>query len=198
MPIDDWIRETETSLYRVHIADLVRDLPVVPVDGGRFIAFLNIVGDAEVVVHASKALSSLIPTETELLVCPEVGGLILGHQLSLDCGVPFVGIRKKRKPYMVDPRYVDVQTIGSHAPQQFVYSDYESRLMKGKRVAFIDEVISSGATLTAIETIIDAVGATLVAKLCIADEGAHRDDVLSLCRLPVLGSAQARNLTPPP
>lgn len=169
----------------VTIAGVQRELPIVQVPSGVRIAYLRLLGDTELIVQAAKELVRRLPREVELIVAPETGGIIIAHQMSLECGLPYVIVRKKAKPYMNQPLVVEVQTISDATAQKLLLGQVEVEQISGKRAAIVDEVVSTGSTLEAMELMVEKAGGTVVAKLAIATEGTQRPDVVSLCHLPV-------------
>lgn len=149
------------------------------------IAFMNIVGDTELIVHAARELCKLVPPSTDYFVAPETGGVILAHQMSVESGIPYIAVRKKVKPFMTNPIVVPVKTIGTSFEQVLCIGEAEASLIKGKNVLFIDEIISTGSTLRATETIISKSHGNIIGKLCIATEGDRMEGVGSLCHLPL-------------
>jgi adenine phosphoribosyltransferase len=172
----------------VTIAGLQRELPLVKVPSGAYIAYIRLLGDTELVVQSAKELVRLLPREVDLIIAPETGGIVIAHQMSLESGLPYVIVRKKAKPYMKEPIVVEVRTISDEVSQKLLLSEFEAEQIRGKRVVIVDEVVSTGSTLEALTSIVERAGGRVLAKLAIATEGASRQDVMSLCHLPVFDS----------
>ncbi|MCP3966584.1 MAG: adenine phosphoribosyltransferase [Lentisphaerae bacterium] len=169
----------------VQIGSAERKLQIVPVSEKVKIAFIKVLGDKELISESSKEFCKRLPKETDLIVGPETGGIVLAHQLSMESGLPYTVIRKKKRPYMTNPIEIPVKTIGTENIQYFHIDKSEMDSLAGKNIAIIDEVVSSGETLKALEEIIKKAGGNVTCKLAIATEGERRNDVKSLCHLPL-------------
>ncbi|WP_281289429.1 phosphoribosyltransferase family protein [Nocardia ninae] len=164
---------------------LVRNLPIVPVAPDLEIAFLKLYGDVELLDHCVKELAKQISDAVEVLVGAEAGGILLTHGVATATGLPCAIARKKRRPHMVSPVSVTVGTIGTPGLQELFLDDADQRLIAGRRVAVIDEVLSSGATQQAMTTLVAQAGGQVVQTLVVATEGERRADVTHLVHLPV-------------
>jgi adenine phosphoribosyltransferase len=177
-----------SDTYAINIAGVSRDLRLFEIKPGVRIAILNILGDAELVNAASKALAEkLAPLRVEVLVTAEAKSIPLAHALSTDTGLPYVVLRKSYKPYMGDALKAETLSITTGKPQTLYLDEKDRELVKGKRVALIDDVISTGSTLQGMRLIIDKAGAEIVAEAAILTEGdrAKWTNVIALGHLPV-------------
>ncbi|AJM78206.1 phosphoribosyltransferase family protein [Rathayibacter toxicus] len=172
----------------VSVAGVRRELPIVPVSSELSVAFLKLYGDPELIEQCASALARRVHQDVELLVGPESGGILLTHLIGTKIGIPYVVARKKRRPNMVTPLHVSVQTIGTESIQHLFLDDDDARKVAGSRVAIVDEVVSSGGTLTALRELLAQAAAQVVQVLTVATEGEERDSVTSLCHLPVFRS----------
>lgn len=171
--------------FHIDIAGLARELPVVPVNSKLHIAFLNTLGDVELIKTAAKMFFRYLPKGVEIIVAPETGGIVIAHQLSLESGLPYIIIRKKRKPHMGKAITTTVESIGTEGAQTLFLGEREASMIRHKRIIVVDEVVSTGSTLRAMEKIIFEAGGEVVAKFAIATEGDRQPEVLSLCHLPL-------------
>ncbi len=171
--------------YRVQIGSLWRDLPVVEVAPGTSVALFNMLGDTEATEQAAALLASKIPPTVQVLVTPEVKALPLAHAISRISGLPYIVIRKTQKPYMVHPVVREVISITTGKPQLLVLDGLDVPKIQSHRVAIVDDVVSSGGTLTSLSEIIGSVGGDVVAVLAVFTEGAERPEILSLGHLPL-------------
>lgn len=122
----------------------------------------------------------------DCLIAPESGGILLGHLVGASAGRPYVLVRKKRRPHMVAPLMTTVETIGTSGAQHLFLDDEDTRRIDGQRVAIIDEVISSGATRSALHALATMAGATVVQTLAVATEGPAPDPTVTcLVHLPL-------------
>lgn len=170
--------------HTVRIGDQVRDLPVVNV-GKVSVALLNLLGDAQLTEAAAEELVKLLPPEVETLVTPEVKAVPLAHAMSVRSGLPYVVARKTEKPYMVGSVKRSVVSITTGVPQELVIDGSDLGKLDGKRVAIVDDVVSTGGTLGGLVPLLEQVGAEVVATLVVLTEGEERDDVISLGHLPL-------------
>jgi adenine phosphoribosyltransferase len=174
--------------YRVEVAGVTRDLPLFEVAPGVRIAILNILGDTELVQAAARELALKIADRNpEVLVTAEAKSIPLVHALSSVMDLPYVVLRKAYKPYMGDAISAETLSITTGAPQTLYLDEKDRKLVNGRFVALIDDVISTGSTLQGMRLIMDKVGATVVVQAAIFTEGdrALWTDVVALGHLPV-------------
>jgi adenine phosphoribosyltransferase len=169
----------------VTIGAAKRDLPIVPVSSSVKVALFNMLGDTEISEEAGKALAKLLPSDIQILVTPEVKAVTLAHVISRETGLPYVVIRKTLKPYMVDAVSTEVVSITTGKPQTLVLDGFDVAKIRGKKVAIIDDVVSSGGTLHSITEIIKQVGGEVSAVLAVFTEGQERPEVIALGHLPL-------------
>lgn len=170
--------------HAISIGEERRELPIIDV-GGVSVALLNLLGDTALVEAAAAELAARMPSDVEVFVTPEVKSVPLAHALSRLSGRPYVVIRKTEKPYMVDAITRTVRSITTGRPQALVLDGGDVARLRGKRVAIVDDVVSTGGTLHGLEALLDEVDATVAATLVVFTEGDRRDDVISLGHLPL-------------
>ncbi|MDT7910055.1 phosphoribosyltransferase family protein [Thermus sp.] len=171
--------------YPVEIAGVRRELPIVQVGPDVAVALLNLLGDTELTEAAAEELAKRLPPEAETLVTPEVKAVPLAHALSRITGKPYVVARKTEKPYMINPISRQVLSITTGKPQLLVLDGADIPLIRGKKVAIVDDVVSTGSTLSGLRELIESVGGQVVAVLAVFTEGAPRQDVIALGHLPL-------------
>lgn len=174
--------------YGIEIGGVRRELPVVPVAPGVAVALLNLLGDTDLVEASAEALAQAIPAEVDVLITPEVKAVPLAHALSRITGKPYVVARKTEKPYMINPVSRTVISITTGKPQLLVLDGSDVPLLAGKRVAIVDDVVSTGSTLKGLRELIEQVGGQMVAVLAVFTEGTPRPDVTALGHLPLFES----------
>lgn len=174
--------------YPIEVAGVKRDLRLFAIKPGVRIAILNILGDTELVQAVSRELAQkLLSYNLEVLVTPEAKSIPLAHGLSVELGLPYVVLRKTYKPYMGDALQSETLSITTGEPQTLFLDEKDRELIKGKRVALIDDVISTGSTLQGMRLIMEKAGANVVVETAIFTEGdrAGWSDIVALGHLPV-------------
>lgn len=182
----DHQRET----YSIKIAGVHRDLPLFEVAPGVRIAVLNILGDTELVQACARGLADKMKQVVfDLLVTAEAKSIPLVHALSVETGKPYVVLRKTYKPYMGAALSVETLSITTGQPQMLYLDEKDHDMLKGTRVVLLDDVISTGSTLSGMRLLMDQAGAEVVKEACVFTEGEIErwDGVLSLGHLPVFG-----------
>ncbi len=176
------------EFFSVEVAGIKRDLPLMEIKPGVKIAILNILGDYEFVNAASAELAALLADRNlDVLVTAEAKSIPLAHALSTTMKLPYVVLRKTHKPYMGDALQSETLSITTGQPQTLFLDAKDRRLVAGKRIAIIDDVISTGSTLQGMRLIMDKAGARVVAEAAIFTEGdrAQWYDIVALGHLPV-------------
>jgi adenine phosphoribosyltransferase len=172
---------------REHVVQVGRErraLQVVDV-GGVSVALLNLLGDTALTEEAAALLTPRLPGGVDVLVTPEVKAVPLAHAISVRSGLPYVVVRKTVKPYMIAPVSRSVVSITTGRPQDLVIDGADVPRLRGARVAVIDDVVSTGGTLTSLMALLNEVGATVAATLVVFTEGEVRSDVVALGHLPL-------------
>lgn len=170
--------------HKVQVGAERRELPVVNV-GAVSVALLNLLGDTKLTEAAADELAAKLPANIDTLVTPEVKAVPLAHAISVRTGIPYVVARKTEKPYMVNAVSKTVLSITTGKPQDLVIDGSNLDQLKGKRVAIIDDVVSTGGTLTGLSELLREIGAEVVVTLVVFTEGDDRDDVIALGHLPL-------------
>lgn len=173
--------------YRVDIAGLERDLLRCPLNDKLDIAAFILFGDVEVTVHSAEKLLERLP-EFDYIVTPEAKSIPLAYEMARQSGKKYFVARKKAKLYMKEAVSVNVRSITTDAEQTLIMDSAEGEQIKGKRVVIIDDVISTGESLRAVEELCAKFDADIVAKACVLAEGdaAERDDIVFLGVIPLI------------
>ena len=176
-----------SEYYRIKVAGLERELPVCPVNEHLDIAGFVIFGDCELTVACASELIKKLP-EHDYLITAEAKGIPLVYEMARQLGEKkhFVA-RKGAKVYMKDPLSVQVKSITTAKLQTLYLDKNDAEIMRGKRIVIVDDVISTGESLTAIEKLVEAAGGNIVGRAAILAEGdaADRDDIIYLEKLPL-------------
>ena len=146
--------------YAMNIAGVDRNLPICPVNDKLSIAAFVIFGDQELTVAAAGALLEKAP-EYDYLITAEAKGIPLIHEMARQHGdAKYMLARKGPKLYMRDILEVEVDSITTVKKQKLYLDGYDAKLMEGKRILIVDDVISTGNSLAAIETLVTTAGET--------------------------------------
>ncbi len=174
------------SFYKMTIAGLERNLPICKVNDKLDIAGFVIFGDVEITVAAAGELIKKCP-EFDAIVAPEAKAIPLAHEMARQSGKPYYICRKGAKLYMQDPVSVNVRSITTDKEQTLFLDSLEGEKLTGKRVVILDDVISTGESLLAVEKLLEKFDTNVVAKAAILAEGdaAKRDDIIFLEELPL-------------
>lgn len=173
--------------YDLKVANLERRLPIVRITDSLEIASFVILGDAELVIHAAEVLKKKIP-EVDYLITAEAKGIPLVQELARLLGMKrYFVARKSIKPYMTEPLVTEVYSITTQQKQILCLEKEESQLIKGKRILIVDDVISTGESVHAMESLVKKAGGLVAGKAAILAEGdaAERKDIIYLEKLPV-------------
>lgn len=173
--------------YLLKVAGLLRELPKIQISDDLTIASFVLLGDEELTVAAAAELKDKLP-ECDYLMTAEAKGIPLCAELARQLGhARYIVARKSHKSYMRAPLDVSVNSITTAAEQLLCLDGVDAKLIKGKRVVLVDDVISTGASLEAIEDLARAADATVVGRAAILAEGeaASRDDIIYLEELPL-------------
>ena len=147
--------------HRMTIAGLERDLPICPVNENLSIAGFVIFGDAELTVACAKELLKHAP-EYDYLITAEAKGIPLAHEMARQAGnAKYFVARKGAKLYMRDIIGVTVNSITTAKEQHLYLDGNDAQLMKGKRILLVDDVISTGESLCALEAQVEKPAALL-------------------------------------
>ena len=176
-----------SEYYRVNIAGMERDLLRCPLNDKLDIAAFIIFGDVELTVHAAAELLKRLP-EFYYIVTPEAKSIPLAYEMSRQSGKKYFVARKKPKLYMKDPVIVNVRSITTESVQTLIMDSIEGEQIRGKRVVILDDVISTGESLKAVEELCAKFDANVVAKAAVLAEGdaAKRDDIVFLGEIPLI------------
>ena len=158
------------KFFDFEIMGLKRKLPYVQVGENLALASFVVLSDTELIRTVAPELLKRLP-EVDVLMTAEAKGICLTYELSRLMGMKdFVVARKSRKPYMQNPVSHSVRSVTTQKEQHLWLDGCEAEKLKGKRVALIDDVIATGESLEALETLAKSAGANIVARAAILAE----------------------------
>jgi len=175
--------------YTMNIAGLERHLPLCPVSDDLYIAAFILFGDAELTTACAAELLKRIPADSyDYMLTAEAKSIGLINEMARQSGADYYFIaRKGSKVYMRDPIHVSVRSITTLRQQDLFLGADDCEKMKGKRILIVDDVISTGESLHALEKLVEAAGGIVAGKAAVLAEGEalQRDDIIYLNPLPV-------------
>lgn len=173
--------------YHMRVAGLERDLPICPVNENLSIAGFVIFGDQELTVACAKELLAKVP-KYDYLITAEAKGIPLAHEMARQAGdAKYILARKAPKLYMQDVFSVSVNSITTAKEQTLYLDGADAALMKGKKILLVDDVISTGESMAALEALVDKAGGEICGRAAILAEGdaQERPDIVYLEKLPL-------------
>jgi adenine phosphoribosyltransferase len=174
--------------YPIEIGGVKRDLRLFEIKPGLKIAILNILGDTQLVDACTRELVKKLDLgQFDIMVTAEAKSIPLAHSLSVATGKPYIILRKAYKIYMGNALEAESVSITTGKPQTLLLDEKDIPLLKGKRAAIVDDVISTGSTLEGMREIIAKAGGTVTVEAAIFTEGDPDGwpDVIALGHLPV-------------
>ncbi|MBE7026682.1 MAG: adenine phosphoribosyltransferase [Ruminococcaceae bacterium] len=175
------------SSYKLNVAGVTRELPLCRVNDDLYIAAFVMFGDVEITKACATELLKKAP-EYDIMITAESKGIPLLYEMARQAGVnDYIVARKGAKLYMEDVIFTEVDSITTEAKQRLCIGKKEADAMRGKRVLVVDDVISTGESLAALEKLIKTVGGNIVGKMAVLAEGdaIGRDDIICLAPLPL-------------
>ena len=176
------------EFYTMKIAGLERNLPVCPINENLSIAAFVLFGDVEMTIASAAELIKLAPAH-DIIITAEAKGIPLVHEMARQNDeTTYIVARKGVKLYMKEVFSVEVQSITTEKRQTLCIDSTEADLMRGKKVLIVDDVISTGESLRAVEKLVKEAGGDIAGKMAILAEGdaRYRDDIIFLEYLPLL------------
>ena len=173
--------------YHMTIAGLERDLPLCPLNENLSIGAFVIFGDCELTEACARELLKKAP-EFDYIITAESKGIPIAYEMARQIKAPkWMLARKGVKLYMKDVIGVEVRSITTDHVQKLYIDGEDAKLMKGKRILIVDDVISTGESLSAIEELVTKAGGNIVGKMAILAEGdaQKREDIIYLEKLPL-------------
>ncbi|HAJ97032.1 MAG TPA: adenine phosphoribosyltransferase [Ruminococcus sp.] len=175
-----------SEYYEMKIAGLDRKLKKCAVNEKLDIAAFIMFSDVEVTVKSAEQLLAKSP-EFDVIITAESKGIPLAYEMARQSGKNYVVARKSIKLYMQDVVSVRVKSITTANEQTLHLDGEKAELLKGKRVLIVDDVISTGESLKALEALVKQSGGEIVGKVAVLAEGdaANREDIIYLDPLPL-------------
>ncbi len=176
--------------YEIDIAGLKRHLPICRVTDDLYIGAFVMFGDVELTIHCAKELLARVP-EYDYLLAPEAKAIPLIYEMARQSGTnKYFVARKHAKAYMTGIFEVSVRSITTDAEQKLIIDSEDAALIRGKRILLVDDVISTGESILAVQKLVEAAGGIVVGRAAPLAEGDayYRDDIITLAQLPLFNA----------
>lgn len=172
--------------YTLHVAGLTRELPVCKINDHMDIAAFIMFGDVELTIACAGELLKKCP-EFDVILTAEAKGIPLAYEMARQSGKKWLPARKVAKLYMREPVVIEDESITTTGKQVLVMDQQDINYMNGKRILIVDDVISTGGSLHALETLAARSTGTVVSRCAALAEGdaAKRTDITFLAPLPL-------------
>ena len=173
--------------HHMTIAGLERDLPLCRVNDQLYIGAFVIFGDVELTVACARELLKLAP-EYDYMITAESKGIPLVYEMARQSGQnKYLLSRKSAKLYLRDVFSVEVRSITTDHVQRLYLDGEDAALIRGKRILIVDDVVSTGESVHAVEELVRHAGGQVAGCLTILAEGEaqKRSDIRYLAPLPV-------------
>lgn len=172
--------------YKLKVAGLERDLAICPVNDKLDIAAFIMFSDVELTIASATELLKRIP-ECDCFITAESKGIPLAYEMSRQSGKQYILARKSKKLYMKKAVKVDVKSITTDRLQELYLDTDDMEYLNDKRVVIVDDVVSTGDSLKALEHLVEQAGGIITGKATVLAEGdaAKRDDLIFLAPLPL-------------
>ena len=174
-------------VYPMNIAGLDRELPICKVNDNLYIAGFVIFGDQELTVACARELLKVAP-EYDYIITAEAKGIPLAHEMARQTGASkYFLARKAPKLYMSGVFEVSVKSITTAKEQKLYLDTADAEMMKGKKILVVDDVISTGESLLALDALVEKAGGIIAGRMAILAEGdaQNREDLIYLEKLPL-------------
>lgn len=175
------------QFYEITVAGVKRQLPLCRVSDELYIAAFVIFGDVELTVASAQELLKIAP-EHDIMITAESKGIPLVYEMARQHGEnTYLIARKAPKLYMKNVVSTEVTSITTAKKQELYIDSEDVEKMNGKRVLIIDDVISTGESLRAVEKLVKQSGGIVAGRMAILAEGdaKYRDDIQYLEYLPL-------------
>jgi len=178
--------------YPMDVAGLHRELPICKITDDLYIGAFIVFGDAELTVACARELLKLVPADSyDYMLTAEAKSIPLIHEMARQSGAAkYFVARKGPKAYMPDPLHVVDKSITTAGEQELYLGRDDADLICGKRILLMDDVISTGGSLHAMEALVEMAGGTVTGRVAVLAEGgaADRTDIRFLEKLPVFNA----------
>jgi len=179
--------------YDLEVAGTVRTLPLIQVAPDTWIAYYYSLGDTEVIDRAARILAPKL-SSCDIFVTTETKGIPLAHAVATYLGLkPYVVCRKEVRPFMLSPLVKRYKPITARTEEELYMDGRDAMKIKGKRVGLVDDIVSTGETLEAMQDLVKQAGGTIEARAALLLEGDDREGIQHLGILPIFKAGGGSN-----
>ncbi len=182
--------------HRVYLApDYPVDLQLMDIGDGFHIYSFDMTGECEWNrVAARELLKKLEPYQFDGFVTVQTKSCGLTQAISVNYP-KYLELRKSRKAFMVDPKGIEVQSITTHGKQELWIGREKYENFRGKKLCFLDDVVSTGGTIEAVLKLAKEIDIEIVCICCALTEGGARTEykgipLVSLDNIPLPGKIE--------
>lgn len=178
--------------YEIEVCGIKRQLPLIKMNDSLSFGSFVIIGDTELISACAGPLAEKIGP-VDAIVTAEAKGIALAYEVSRKLNLKeFIVARKSVKNYMQDVVSHEVNSITTSGTQKLYLDGIDAAKIKGKNVCILDDVISTGESLHALEELVKAAGANVVKRAAVLAEGdsAKHTDIVFLRELPLFPTAE--------
>lgn len=174
------------KFFEIEIAGCKRKLPLCEVNENLDIAAFIMFGDTEITEKSARELLKKCP-DFDILITAESKGIPLCYEMAKQCGKKYIVARKSEKIYMKNTVNIEVKSITTAKTQKLYLSENDFLEIENRKILIVDDVISTGESLLALEKLVKKANGNIVAKACVLAEGksSERQDIIYLEKLPV-------------
>ncbi len=178
----------QSETFTIQIDHIKRDYPVIQLDNGSRVPFVNLSTDIELISVAANKLLFQLPKETHYLICTNVRSITLTYEIAKNAQLPFIIVRRLKKSYMHNPLGANVQTsLGSNQKMVWLDGRDVTRLTQ-KNVVLVGDVYSSGSTMGGVQALMQKIDCQVLAQMTVFSqgEGNENNELIKLAELPNL------------
>ncbi len=172
--------------YPIQIGGVTRHVPLHEPFPGVRIPLVDFLGDIEFVRAVTSELEPSMPSDTDLIVTVETSSIPLAHEMAAARDLRYIVVRKRRRPYMVDPIIQEVESLTLGAGEVLWLDRHYAELVLNKNVVLVMDVVASGGTMRALERVVNRAGGKVAACLAGFHQGDGAKGIKTAAELPLL------------